>query len=101
MFQFKWSEYAYTKLGNHETLRNPSIVRRIAFTSLLFILVFYLVISVLQTSHDLVTDINEGPLKEDEIEFTLENCGCRRRLQFNANPEDLSFNQTTCGKDAL
>jgi len=101
MFQFKWSEYAYTKLGNHETLRNPSTVRRIAFTSLLFILVFYLVISVLQTSHDLVTDINEGPLKEDEIEFTLENCGCRRRLQFNANPEDLSFNQTTCGKDAF
>ena len=90
MFQFKWSDFAYTKLGSsapYESLRShPSSVRRLVFTSVLFISTFYLVISLLKASHNLVINNaseGTGPLKEGEIEFTLEHCGCRRRLFTN------------------
>jgi len=110
MFQFKWSDFAYTKLGSsapYESLRShPSSVRRLVFTSVLFISTFYLVISLLKASHNLVINNaseGTGPLKEGEIEFTLEHCGCRRRLFTNSsNPDNIGvpFNQTTCGNDA-
>ena len=66
----------------------------------LFIGVFYLVISLLQTSQDLVKIIE--PLEEGDLEFELEHCGCLRRLKnITENPHGtISFNQTTCSLDA-
>ena len=64
------------------------------------------------TSTIVLENINDS-IKEDnntynhkitttEIEFTLENCGCKRRLiGVEANPSDLMFNQTTCSSHSF
>ena len=37
-----------------------------------------------------------------DIEFILENCGCKRHLHgVHENPSELFFNQTTCGSDSF
>ena len=88
MVQFKWPDYAYSKLGT----KPGSSVRRLTFTACLFILTFYLVISLLKTSHELVINDLKRPLKEGEIEFTLEQCGCSRRISHGpVNRSSLPF----------
>ena len=101
MVHFKWPDYAYSKLGANSGAPAPSQIRRLAFTACLFVLTFYLVISLLRTSHELViNDDKNRPLKEGEIEFTLEQCGCTRRITKGPIDNDIAFNQTTCGQDA-
>ena len=102
MLQIKWPDYAYTKLGSSSTGGSPSNVRRLLGTAGLFLVTFYLVLSLLKTSQELVNNNDEErPLEEGQVEFTLERCGCRRRLTSITAPNDIFFNQTTCGKDAF
>jgi len=99
-----------TLTSTGEALVKSASFRKTTGTLILFILTFYLVISVLQTtsrtSHDtfatLVNQVNHEPLEEGDIEFELENCGCLRRLKnVNPNPSGLLLNETTCGINAF
>ena len=116
--------YSYTRLATSsgEVLSKSTSVRRSASFLVLFTIVFYLIISLLQTSQNLVEVVE--PLEKGknvcnmkwgrkwfhnflfhflgEIEFELEHCGCTRRLKNPAKtPKVLTLNLTTCSIDAF
>jgi hypothetical protein len=85
----------------------PSVTKSASFKRtvsliFLFIVTFYLVISLLNTSQNLVLVEDDKPLEHGQIQFELEQCGCKRRLNnVHNNPPDLLLNKTTCGMDAF
>ena len=101
----------HTLTSTGEALVKSASFRKTTGTLILFILTFYLVISVLQTtssttiSHDTfatLVNVQQEPLEEGDVEIELENCGCLRRLKnVTPNPEGLLLNETTCGIDAF
>jgi hypothetical protein len=47
-------------------------------------------------------DVLIGPLEDGQIQFDLEQCGCKRKLNnVQNNPPGLLLNKTTCGLDAF
>jgi hypothetical protein len=85
----------------------PSVTKSASFKRtvsliFLFIVTFYLVISLLNTSQNLVLVDDDEPLEDGQIQFEIEQCGCKRRLNnVRNNPSDLLLNKTTCGLDAF
>ena len=82
----------HTLTSTGEALVKSASFRKTTGTLILFILTFYLVISVLQTStttsHDTfatLVNVQQEPLEEGDVEIELENCGCLRRLK-NVTP---------------
>ena len=47
-------------------------------------------------------DLKTAESEENEFEFIMEHCGCKRKLKgVQRNPPNLTVNQTTCSSDAF
>ena len=89
-----------------ETLIKSSSSRRYILTSVIAILALYFVISVLHTdyhNYNLVTEETSSSQKDsNDVEFIMDTCKCKRKLKGgNPNIPSISYNQTTCGRDAF
>ena len=76
----------------------PAIRKQMSL-AVLVIATFYIVISLLRVSHDLVIEVIEDPNS-----FQLEHCDCQRKLDQHVIEQangSVIFNQTTCGADAF